>query len=130
MRVIIKSKKRSHYLALEQYIKPLQKIMAGLRKEYGLKLPESITLRPLREYNYRKRKRNNYVCGRAGYSHNKGYWIALNMDICEDIDYGITVLQEEAAHIAEALKTRRWGHGKLFKEIYKKTEQYLKGGVK
>lgn len=126
MQITIKTKNHNYNLTLKQYIKPLQKIMAGLKKEYGLSLPDSLTLRPLREYNYRKRKRNDYVCGRAGYSPGKGYWIALNMDICGDIECGIAILQEEAAHITEALKTRRWGHGKLFKEIYKKTGQYIK----
>lgn len=126
MKIIVKTNHPEHYKVLKQYVEPLEKILLGLKKEYRLKLPKSITLRHLRQSNRKDWKALTFA--RAGYSPSTGYFIALNMRIPNLKGLHIKTLAHEAAHIAEALKTKRWTHGPLFYEMEEKANAYIEKG--
>lgn len=121
MKINIKTNNEVHHKLLKVYSKPLSKIMHHLKKQYRFRLPASIILRPLRPHT--RKGCASLTFGRAGYTPNLGYWIAMNMNLYNDMNsLALSTLAHEAAHLAEAMKTKRWTHGKLWKEMYEVAE--------
>lgn len=110
MRIIIKARKKHDIKTLERYPDHIRKIFKRLARVYKFKAPDEITLRPLRRNN--DQYAQSFTYGRAGYD-GKNYWIAMNTEL----DCSLNTIAHEVAHLAEAIKFKKWGHGKKFGEI-------------
>lgn len=118
MKIVIKTSNLAHSDVLSLYVKPLKVALMALKKKYSLILPKQLLLRPLRQYT--SKKCMSLTFARAGYDIDKGYYIALNMKSfsTEPSPWLLDTIAHEAAHIGEAIKTKKWSHGKLFDEMY------------
>ena len=123
MKVIVKTKNKQHFDTLQPLVKPLIDILSHLKKEYGFKLPASLTLRPLMRVSARC---TLLPFARAGHYPKTGYFIAINMRLPNLKNLHLSTLAHEVAHVAEALKTKRWTHGPLFKEMDERAQLFIK----
>ena len=115
MEITIRTNNQDQKEILKKYAVILSKMMYKLEKKYKLQLPKSIILRPMQKRKY------TYHCsmGRAGYTPNIGYWIALNMNYYK-INFNksiIDTLAEEAAHLATKLLNGNMHHDSLLWEM-------------
>lgn len=103
---------------LDSYKPAIQRIFLKLYKLYPeIKLPKHLTVKHLREHN--RRCMVNLTLARAGRTYKGEWYIALRKTL-NGRRYIKDILCHEVAHIGEALMTKKWGHSKLWEEIYKR----------
>lgn len=109
----ITARKKADHENLSKYPPYILKTFRLLSRIYKIKIPEEIILRPVRK-NYPPYAQT-FTCGKAGYNGRK-YWIAMNTEL----DSAFNTLAHEIAHIAEAMKYKKWSHSKKFHEIHER----------
>jgi hypothetical protein len=94
------------------YYPQLKRIVHNAQRRYGIEEPKIIRLRPLYV-------RSNYeIRGSASWDHDKGFEIAMNMEMCcREKDKGLSTLIHEIAHIVTAIKYGDWSHGENFDKV-------------
>ncbi|MBI4699152.1 MAG: SprT-like domain-containing protein [Nitrospirae bacterium] len=129
MKILITTTDKRHRAALARYAQLIRKALLLLahRHRFVSRLPKTLLLRPL------KQKQDGIGSGNhaiAGYSGATGqYYISLNMDVIKIFGRRtlLDTLAHETAHIAEALKTGQWSHGKYFRELHHEALLCLNG---
>lgn len=80
-----------------------------------IKLPRSLTLRSLRS------QKNGTQCltlANAGKTEKGKWYIGLRKTVISSDFITLDLLCHEIAHIGEALMRKKWGHSKLWRDIY------------
>ena len=118
MEIVIKTTDKEAGDILRGYVPMLRKMFRKLSQSYKFKLPERVILRPLRKNN--APRKSIWTFGRAGYSPETGWYISMNIQLCQALGKECDTLAHEVAHIGEARKTGRWTHGELWEKMYTK----------
>ena len=119
MKIMVVAKKPEHHQRLSEYV-PFIRVVFGKFGVVGVQkavIPKELIFKPIITRNLSEKKIfQTMTRGKAGY--NKGqWWMAVNLGLGHNLLIQ-EVLIHEAAHIAEALKSGNWGHGKEWKSLF------------
>lgn len=116
MKITVKAKDPEIAKGLTGRIPLTHSIFNQLCNRYpSIKLPRSLTLRPLRS------NKSGVQCltlANAGKTEKGEWYLGLRKTVITSDFITLDLLCHEIAHIGEALMTKKWSHSKLWREIY------------
>ncbi|MBZ0156081.1 MAG: SprT-like domain-containing protein [Alphaproteobacteria bacterium] len=124
MKIIIRTKKPEAITTLTLCIGPTKRAFYAIRDSHGLKLPEELILRPVKEYKEALKRRLTF--GRGGIGSDGKYFVALNTRCYKSLNPScLDTIAHEAAHVAELILYNQLTHGREFDALYETAKEAI-----